>query len=42
MFMPYQYKREPLSDGEVNRLINPCATFEERFVILALIDTGLL
>jgi hypothetical protein len=27
--MPYQYKREPLSDDEVNRLINACETFGE-------------
>jgi integrase/recombinase XerD len=39
--MPYQYKREPLSDDEVNRLINACETFEEKFVIWALLDTGL-
>ena len=31
--MPYQYKREPLSDDEVNRLTNACETFEEKFVI---------
>jgi integrase/recombinase XerD len=29
--MPYQYKREPLSDDEVNRLTNACETFEEKF-----------
>lgn len=39
--MPYQYTREPLSVDEVNRLINPCETFEERFVISALLETGL-
>ena len=33
--MPYQYKREPLSDDEVNRLINACETFKEKFVINA-------
>ena len=31
--MPYQYKREPLSDDEVNRHTNACETFEEKFVI---------
>jgi hypothetical protein len=25
--MPYQYKREPLSDDEVNRLTNDCEAF---------------
>jgi integrase/recombinase XerD len=39
--MPYQYKREPLSDDEVNRLINACEKFEEKFVIWSLLDTGL-
>ena len=39
--MPYQYKREPLSDDEVNRLINACDTFREKFVIWTLLDTGL-
>ena len=38
--MPYQYKREPLSDDEVNRLTNACETFEEKFVIWTR-DTGL-
>ncbi len=31
--MPYQYKREPLSDDEVNRLTNVCGIIE-----LALLD----
>ena len=39
--MPYQYKREPLSDDEVNRLTNACETFEGRFVVWTLLDTGL-
>ena len=39
--MPYQYKREPLSDDEVNRLTNACETFEEKFVVWTLLDTGL-
>ena len=39
--MPYQYKREPLSDDEVNRLVNACDTFREKFVIWTLLDTGL-
>jgi len=39
--MPYQYKREPLSDDEVNRLINACESFEEKFIIWTLLDTGL-
>ena len=39
--MPYQYKREPLSDDEVNRLVNACDTFREKFVVWTLLDTGL-
>ena len=39
--MPYQYKREPLSDDEVNRLTNACESFGERFVVWTLLDTGL-
>jgi len=39
--MPYQYKREPLSDDEVNRLTNACETFDEKFIIWTLLDTGL-
>lgn len=39
--MLYQYKREPLSDHEVNRLISPCEIFEERFVVWTFLDTGL-
>jgi integrase/recombinase XerD len=39
--MPYQYKREPLSDDEVNRLTNACESFEEKFVVWTLLDTGL-
>ena len=36
--MPYQYKREHLSDDEVNRLINACENFEGIFVILPLLN----
>ena len=39
--MPYQYKREPLDDNEVNRLTNACETFRHKFVIWTLLDTGL-
>ena len=28
--MPYQYKREPISDDEVNRLTNACERFDEK------------
>ena len=39
--MSYQYKREPLNYDEVDRLINACDTFREKFVIWTLLDTGL-
>ena len=39
--MLYQYKREPLSDDEVDRITNACDTFREKFVIWTLLDTGL-
>jgi len=39
--MPYQYKREPLNNDEVNKLTNSWSTFRERFVIWTLLDTGL-
>ena len=39
--MPYQYKKEPLNDDEVDRLINACDTFREKFVVWTLLDTGL-
>jgi hypothetical protein len=40
-YMPYQYKREPLSDDEVNRLTNACEIFKEKFAIWTLLDTHL-
>jgi len=39
--MPYQYKREPLDDDEVDSLTNACDTFREKFVVWTLLDTGL-
>ena len=39
--MPYQYERKPLNDDEVNRLINACNTFREKFIVWTLLDTGL-
>jgi integrase/recombinase XerD len=38
--MPYQYKREPLYNNEVNKLTNSRNTFWEKFVIWTLLDTG--
>lgn len=39
--MPYQYKREPLTPDEANRLASACGTHEERLTIWTLLDTGL-
>ena len=39
--MPYQYKREPLNDDEVDKITNACNTFREKFVIWIFLDTGL-
>lgn len=39
--MPYQYKREPLTRDEANRLANACQTHEEKLVLWTLLDTGL-
>ena len=39
--MPYQYKRELLSQDEANRLANACTTHEEKLVVWTLLDTGL-
>jgi len=39
--MRYQYKREPLTPDEANRLANSCQNFEEKLVIWTLLDTGL-
>jgi integrase/recombinase XerD len=39
--MPYQYKREPLSNEEAERLANAAENFEEKIVIFTLLDAGL-
>lgn len=36
-----QFKREPLTDYEVNNLISSCQTPQEKLVIFTLLDTGL-
>jgi integrase/recombinase XerD len=38
--MRYQYKREPLTPDEANRLANACQTHEEKLVIWTLLDTA--
>ncbi len=39
--MPYQYKREPLTQYEATALANACETAAERLVVWTLLDTGL-
>jgi integrase/recombinase XerD len=39
--MRYQYKREPLTPDEANRLANACQSHEEKLVVWTLLDTGL-
>ena len=37
----YQYKREPLSNADVNKLLNACKGLTEKLMIYTLIDTGM-
>ena len=39
--MKYQYKREPLTQEEANRLANACQNHQEKIIIWTLLDTGL-
>jgi integrase/recombinase XerD len=39
--MPYQFKREPLTQEEATRLANACESHPERLVVWRLLDTGL-
>jgi integrase/recombinase XerD len=39
--MPYQFKREPLTPDEANRLANACQSYLEKLVVWTLLDTGL-
>jgi integrase/recombinase XerD len=39
--MVYQYKREPLTADEANRLANVCNEYQEKLIIWTLLDTGL-
>jgi integrase/recombinase XerD len=39
--MAYQYKREPLTPEEMNRLTNACETHQQRLIVWTLLDTGL-
>jgi integrase/recombinase XerD len=39
--MPYQFKREPLTQDEATRLANACQSHPEKLAIWTLLDTGL-
>lgn len=39
--MAYQYKREPLTQEEANRIANACKMAEEKLIVWTLLDTGL-
>ena len=39
--MPYQYKREPLTPDESNRLFNAYENHREKLIVWTLLDTGL-
>jgi len=39
--MTYQYRREPLTAEEEDRLVNACQTHDEKLVVWTLLDTGL-
>jgi integrase/recombinase XerD len=39
--MPYQFKREPLTQDEANRLANACENYRDKLIIWTLLDTGL-
>lgn len=39
--MAYQFKREPLTADEANRLASACTSFEEKLVVWTFLDTGL-
>lgn len=37
----YEYKREPLTSSELERMVNSCETQREKLVVITLLDTGL-
>lgn len=39
--MAYQFKREPLTPAEADKLSNVCNTMQEKLIIWTLLDTGL-
>jgi integrase/recombinase XerD len=39
--MPYQFKREPLTQDEATRIANACVNHAEKLIVWTLLDTGL-
>ncbi|MEW6747712.1 MAG: site-specific integrase [Planctomycetota bacterium] len=39
--VPYQFKREPLTQAEATRLANSCTSHEKKLLVFMLLDTGL-
>src|SRR6266852_4515753 len=39
--MAYQFKRQPLTADEANRLASVCNTYEEKLIVWTLLDSGL-
>ena len=39
--LAYEYKREPLTPSEEDRLVSTCSTFRERLIVYTLLDCGL-
>lgn len=39
--MPYQFKREPLTQDEATRIANVCNSHVEKLIVWTLLDTGL-
>ena len=39
--MAYQFKREPLTPAEADRLYQACNSVQEKLIIWILLDTGL-
>lgn len=39
--MSYEFKREPLTDSEQDRMVNKCETLIEKLIVFTLLDSGL-
>lgn len=39
--MSYEFKREPLTDSETDRMVNACQSVEEKLIVYGLLDSGM-